>query len=833
MIKKLSYNFCLLMVLIVILFAVSTKWNSTKVYAQVQKSLKLNTSELVLDKTNDFQETVEITEPTEFDDKKLEEVTCENFCTYSVVENNKLKFTVKEDYLKTIKFSKKEITKEIKLKYEKSETSLIIKIPPRITRISIISGDKPLPDKERAVQLVDGEKTDIQVKYNQDNTETSTFRLKSTDEKVATISSNSVVSKGSGVAEIIVFASDEENSEIDRFRITIAPAIKTLESKTGTAIFMSENSNDLLKIGLKDLKGQEISDLTRIECKAEEQPLLADNQKLKTYLSIIQNKDSYTLNSKPLDIATPISGRIICSVRDKKSNESDPLPITLVIQPQNGYLTIDNLNGNTLLPYGSLTFLTNVYTNQGIPNLAGITYKLENEPVNKQWVSLSPQGQKLTVNWVDLSSNTSDARPSSVNINVEAITTNGGNYPIRGTITVRMGASVTKFSSLKVKLNVMDSRTASDLYGNVTNDEYYVLMVRLFNDLKDEDPNKNIGQSILAYSSSIEVAVGLEKKYDDDMDSGIEVWKKDKVKTEKEKWRTRNESVVNDSLSKIEKIYQEKLAEFNKLMKEASDKELIALESEIRAKTDRTKEAIDKSKEARRDADAAYKKAMALRDQLRTFYQDNVPPLEQFTYRSDIAINDGKWYPASRDDLIKIARQEAFLSDDDDDSMVSFRDNEPNCIDTITYRPFTFEMIVNTVDRRDERTMRSRIFKILNFVSFGLSTVTAVAVPPKGSDLPLGIEKFGNVAIPGLEELFPNLKEQHRQNIVAQTMKPIEEIPFGSDITRVIFIPKKSIRGLITGHKARISQLCPFYFKVKVAVVTKGGEVTLGGQQTR
>ena len=40
---------------------------------------------------------------------------------------------------------------------------------------------------------------------------------------------------------------------------------------------------------------------------------------------------------------------------------------------------------------------------------------------------------------------------------------------------------------------------------------YYVLSVRLFNNLKDETTKEYIGSSILAYSSSIEVAVNLEK----------------------------------------------------------------------------------------------------------------------------------------------------------------------------------------------------------------------------------------------------------------------------------------------------------------------------------
>lgn len=53
-------------------------------------------------------------------------------------------------------------------------------------------------------------------------------------------------------------------------------------------------------------------------------------------------------------------------------------------------------------------------------------------------------------------------------------------------------------------------------------------------------------------------------------------------------------------------------------------------------------------------------------------------------------------------------------------------------------------------------------------------------------------------------------------------MKEIEEIPFGSDITRVIFIPKKPMRGIIKGHETRISEVCPHYFKIEVAIIRKG-----------
>ena len=145
----------------------------------------------------------------------------------------------------------------------------------------------------------------------------------------------------------------------------------------------------------------------------------------------------------------------------------------------------------------------------------------------------------------------------------------------------------------------------------------------------------------------------------------------------------------------------------------------------------------------------------------------------------------------------------------------------------ITYRPLTFEMIVNTVDRRDERSFRSRVFQGLNAFGTAFSFVTAIAQPGPNSDLPIGLEKYSNLFIPGLEKLWPSLKESHRQNIVSQTMKPIEEVPFGSDIYRVLFFPKKSLRGMLAGNLLRISQICPHFFKVEVAVIEKGNKTTV------
>ncbi len=115
----------------------------------------------------------------------------------------------------------------------------------------------------------------------------------------------------------------------------------------------------------------------------------------------------------------------------------------------------------------------------------------------------------------------------------------------------------------------------------------------------------------------------------------------------------------------------------------------------------------------------------------------------------------------------------------------------------IPYRPLTFEMVANTQDRRNERSTRSRILLVMNGASSLASIVTSIAVPGPGSDLPLGLDKFRNLAIPSFEKLFPSMNEVQRQNIISMVMKPLEEIPFGSDITRVVFFPKRAMQGVI------------------------------------
>ena len=132
-------------------------------------------------------------------------------------------------------------------------------------------------------------------------------------------------------------------------------------------------------------------------------------------------------------------------------------------------------------------------------------------------------------------------------------------------------------------------------------------------------------------------------------------------------------------------------------------------------------------------------------------------------------------------------------------------------------------MIVNSSDPRYERSRRARTFNVLNGIGTLASFITSIAVPGPSSDIPIALEKYSNLFIPGLQKLLPDLRNTQRQNIVSMSMKPIEEIPFGSDITRVLFFPKGAFRGVLSDHETRISEICPYLFEIEVAILDKGG----------
>ncbi len=142
------------------------------------------------------------------------------------------------------------------------------------------------------------------------------------------------------------------------------------------------------------------------------------------------------------------------------------------------------------------------------------------------------------------------------------------------------------------------------------------------------------------------------------------------------------------------------------------------------------------------------------------------------------------------------------------------------------YRPYAFEMMVNTIEARDELEPRTRTFKFANAIATIASFFTSTGVwhGGRGSDL---VNGFSNIILPGFEKLYPSMKDTQRQNFVSMSMKPLEEIPFGADIARVLFFPKHPFHGIIPGYEVRIGEVVTSEFNVKVAIIDKTKAATV------
>jgi hypothetical protein len=142
------------------------------------------------------------------------------------------------------------------------------------------------------------------------------------------------------------------------------------------------------------------------------------------------------------------------------------------------------------------------------------------------------------------------------------------------------------------------------------------------------------------------------------------------------------------------------------------------------------------------------------------------------------------------------------------------------------YRPYAFEMMINTIDARDEKEPRTQIFKAANALATIASFFTTTSIWHGGRSSEL-VNGFSNIIIPGFERLYPSMKDTQRQNFVSMSMKPLEEIPFGADIARVLFFPKHSFHGIIPGYEVRIGEVVTSEFNVKVAIIDKTKAATI------
>ncbi len=303
------------------------------------------------------------------------------------------------------------------------------------------------------------------------------------------------------------------------------------------------------------------------------------------------------------------------------------------------------------------------------------------------------------------------------------------------------------FSNIEMRLNLMDNRTAKDLFGSVAANDYMVAKLRIFNQVP-KDQNGGPSSSILFFSEGLEVNVSLEKR------------PQEKTKNSgKPEWNPLD-------LDDVEYIN-------NWVYVPLADDQLI--------------------------------KYFVTREQLKCT-DDLKKIIGRESCQLSAAEVDRLWYFYEKTNCDKDGKNECY--------QVSRKN-------WIPFRPYAFLVIASTHDRRSERSKRERILTGANALSGLASFATAFASSGNNSGVIFGLDKYSNLLVPAFEKLFPSRREVERKNILDMTLQPVEEVPFGKEVSKIVFIPRKVIEGILPGYDVRISSVSVSKIKAEASIVNK------------
>lgn len=356
-------------------------------------------------------------------------------------------------------------------------------------------------------------------------------------------------------------------------------------------------------------------------------------------------------------------------------------------------------------------------------------------------------------------------------------------------VLIRGKRNVVDFKQIEVRIDMLDRRTAKDLFGGQAANDYHISKIRILNDM-----NVNEGggpaSSILFFSDSLEVQVSLEKQ-------AIKKPKKTAAKPDND---DNDDGWVSLSYDEIRHLNNWEACESQStLERERTETQLRGMRA---CRLNLTAEQLK--------CDSDYPTGIE-RQKCRNVIEKEYLKCQEFVKRT---VEDGPC--GDRVDCQNRRRFCEECSDSKPDTEIEARNGQ-----WIPFRPFVYQVVANTHDRRDERSVRSRIFMGASILGVGTSFVTSIAVPGAGSDLPLGLDKYQNLLVPAMERLFPSMREVQRQNILSEVLPPLVEVPYGSDVSKYVFFPKTSIYGILPGYRVRITSISSYRMTSKVGMVQK------------
>jgi hypothetical protein len=136
----------------------------------------------------------------------------------------------------------------------------------------------------------------------------------------------------------------------------------------------------------------------------------------------------------------------------------------------------------------------------------------------------------------------------------------------------------------------------------------------------------------------------------------------------------------------------------------------------------------------------------------------------------------------------------------------------------LRYRPVAQELILLSQDQREVRSNEGFFRNVLGFAVqiFGW----AYARKPDwagNNDLVPGILALGPEFV---SRFYPDRTQVNRNAILTQGMRATETIPFGGQLQRVVFFPKKELRGYIPNEVVKIGAIDSSRFRISVGAIT-------------
>lgn len=316
------------------------------------------------------------------------------------------------------------------------------------------------------------------------------------------------------------------------------------------------------------------------------------------------------------------------------------------------------------------------------------------------------------------------------------------------------------FDNVELQLNMMDNRTAKDLFGGVATKDYMIAKLRIFNKVP-EDKNGGPSSSILFFSEGLEVNVSLEKR------------------------ALENSRVLANNQNGGWKLLDYEDIEYINRWNYIKNRDDILIGKYIKLDGTICTEIVK-----RMSGDPNCQISATEFDRL-SFYQELT-------------------------EICKINPSNPLNSDDTNSCQEKLADKH-----WIGFRPYAFLIIASTHDRRVDRSIRSRTLFAASAVAGLTSFATAFSGPAKNSGLLFGLDKFSNLFQPAFENLIPSRREVERKNILEMALQPSEEVPYGKEINKVVFIPRTAIQGILPGYEVRISSVSVYKIKAEASVVQK------------